>query len=162
MDLVKNEQDLRELFYGLIIKSEFECKIYLSNYSKMYLNNLFEKIHEYLLISDDQTFIEILLESEKEDIFTKINKLKYLGNKCLIYTGLYENFIKSKKLNNTDYYKMIGIKSFDILSDLYSQYKKEHATLYSQLVIEFNNIVIVLNKISKKINNNNNFLELIN
>ena len=126
MDLVKNEQDLRELFYGLIIKSEFECKIYLSNYSKMYLNNLFEKIHEYLLISDDQTFIEILLESEKEDIFTKINKLKYLGNKCLIYT------------------------------------KKEHATLYSQLVIEFNNIVIVLNKISKKINNNNNFLELIN
>ena len=147
--------NIKELFYDLLRDSERECKINLSNYSKIYLSNLFITIDQYLLTEDQKTFIEMLLSSDNKDVFTKINNLKYVGNKCLLYTGLYEDFIKAKQLNSTEYYKMIGVEAYNILSDIYLKYKKELSILYAQLVMEYDDIISVLNRIAKKINKTN-------
>ena len=154
------DYNIKELFYDLLVSSEAECKIHLSNYSKLYLTDLFNNIDKYLLTEDQKAYIEILLEACNEDIFRKITNLKYVGNKCLLYTGLYEDFIKAKQLNSTEYYKMIGVKAYDILADIYSKYKKDLAILYSQLVMEYDDIISVLNRIAKKINKTNS-LKLI-
>jgi AraC-like DNA-binding protein len=155
---MKVYRNVRELFFDLVDEFEKKLKISLSEYSKIYLMKLLEQLAEgndyfYTAVMEDKSLAETLMESVHKNIFEKIRDLKALGDLCLLFGGLYPEFM-TKRLVDIDYYINIGKNSYNLISDTYKSYtsKYELYMLYNKLAEEYMNLVSILTEISDELN----------
>ncbi len=154
---MKVYKNVKELFFDLIIEFEKKLKIHLSEYSKIYLMKLLEELAEgnnYLnnIIKEDKPLIETLLEAVHQNIFEKIRNLKALGDLCLLFGGLYPDYM-TRKLVDIDYFINIGKNSYNLISDTYKNYttKYDLYMLYSKLTQEYLKLINILTEISDEL-----------
>jgi hypothetical protein len=154
---MKVYKNVKELFFDLIIEFEKKLKIHLSEYSKLYLMKLLEELaagNSYLnnIVKEDKPLIEILLEAVHQNIFEKIRNLKALGDLCLLFGGLYPDYM-TRKLVDIDYFINIGKNSYNLISDTYKNYttKYDLYMLYSKLTQEYLKLINILTEISDEL-----------
>ena len=140
------QHSLKDIFNAYIDNS----KINITPVTKIYLLSLLEKPKFHTSIKKELSFIEILL-TETTNIFERISNLKTTGDICLLYSGLYPEYI-SKRTGSIEYYFSIGQSAY---SELYYNYRelknKTKSYLYKELYKNFDNLIGVLNYVKRKL-----------
>ena len=154
---MKVYKNVKELFFNLILEFEKKLNIHLSEYSKLYLMKLLEELaagSNYLIniVKEDKTLAETLLEAVHQTIFEKIRNLKALGDLCLLFGGLYPEYM-TKKLVDIDYFINIGKHSYNLISDTYKNNTSKYDLymLYSKLTEEYLKLINILTEISDEL-----------
>ena len=154
---MKVYKNVKELFFNLILEFEKKLNIHLSEYSKLYLMKLLEELaagSNYLnnIVKEDKTLAETLLEAVHQTIFEKIRHLKALGDLCLLFGGLYPEYM-TKKLVDIDYFINIGKHSYNLISDTYKNNTSKYDLymLYSKLTEEYLKLINILTEISDEL-----------
>lgn len=154
---MKVYKNVKELFFNLILEFEKKLNIHLSEYSKLYLMKLLEELaagSSYLnnIVKEDKTLAETLLEAVHQTIFEKIRNLKALGDLCLLFGGLYPEYM-TKKLVDIDYFINIGKHSYNLISDTYKNNTSKYDLymLYSKLTEEYLKLINILTEISDEL-----------
>jgi hypothetical protein len=154
---MKVYKNVKELFFNLVDEFEKKLGIHLSEYSKIYLMELLEELaannNYFNNILEDKALAEVLMEALHQNIFEKIKNLKAVGDLCLLFGGLYPDYM-TKKLVDIDYYILIGKNSYNLISDTYRNYtsKYELYRLYNKLSEEYIQLINILTEISDKLN----------
>lgn len=155
---MKVYRNVKELFFDLVNEFEKKLKISLSEYSKLYLMKMLEQLAEgndyfNTAVMEDKSLAEILMEAVHKNIFERIRNLKALGDLCLLFGGLYPEFM-TKKLVDIDYFINIGKNSYNLISDTYKNYtsKYELYMLYNKLAEEYLKLINILTEISDELN----------
>jgi hypothetical protein len=155
---MKVYRNVKELFFDLIDEFEKKLKLTLSEYSKLYLMKLLEQLAQgndclHTAVIEDKSLAEILMEALHKNIFEKIRNLKVLGDLCLLFGGLYPEYM-TKRLVDIDYFINIGKNSYNLISDTYRNYssKYELYMLYNKLTEEFLKLINILTEISDELN----------
>ncbi len=137
--------------------AEEKLNIRLSKYTKIYILDLLkrlctEKDPLNLELIGDRPLAIVLMEAVRKDIFQKIRDLKAVGDVSLIFSGLYPEYL-TRRLVDIDYYIEIGKKSYYLLSDTYSNLKRQQELfiLYSQLVAEFITLIQILTEMASEL-----------
>lgn len=154
---MKVYKNVKELFFNLIDEFEKKLDIHLSEYSKVYLMNFLEELaadnNYFNNVIEDKALAEILMEALHQNIFEKIRNLKTVGDLCLLFGGLYPDYM-TKRLVDIDYYIHIGKSSYNLISDTYKSYtsKYELYRLYNKLAEEYVKLINILTEISDELN----------
>jgi len=137
--------------------AEEKLNIRLSKYTKIYILDLLKRLCTQkdplnLELIGDRPLAIVLMEAVRKDIFQKIRDLKAVGDISLIFSGLYPEHL-TRRLVDIDYYIEIGQKSYHLLSDTYSNFKRQQELfiLYSQLVAEFITLIQILTEIASEL-----------
>ena len=140
---------LKSLFNEYIDKS----KIPLNDISRVYLLDLLEKYgHNNINKDEDLAFIELLLQ-ETTNIFEKLSNLKAVGDTCLIYSGLYPEYL-TRRTTNLDYYFSLGQTAYIELYYNYKELRNSKSFIFKELHKSFKNMVEVLHYVKKRIISN--------
>jgi hypothetical protein len=144
------QQSLKDIFNDYIDSS----KINITPVTRIYLLNLLEKPKLHTSSKEKElSFIELLL-NETTNIFERLSNLKTTGDNCLLYSGLYPEYI-SKRTGNIEYYFSIGQSAY---SELYYNYRelknRTKSYLYEELYKNFDNLIGVLDYVKRKLISN--------
>lgn len=165
MLVVKN---LNSEFYDIVSEKEKNAKIELSDYSKLYLMNLLKGLIEkndffYRDIIGNDALAEAFMKALSEELLKKVQKIKAVGDLCLIYSGLFPDML-NKKLVDVDYFIQLGKVSFLTLHRIYVTMNSlsDLKNLYYSIFLDFLKLVTVMIEISKsfKLIDQNNLLKV--
>jgi len=152
MLVVKN---LNSEFYEIVSEKEKAAEIDLSDYSKLYLLNLLKGLVEkndffYKELIGDDALGEAYMRALTLELLTKVQKIKAVGDLCLIYSGLFPDRL-NKKLVDIDYFIKLGKLSFYTLHKIYTNMNSisDLKNLYLSVYTDFVKIVAVLIEIAK-------------
>ncbi|ADR18381.1 hypothetical protein [Calditerrivibrio nitroreducens] len=152
MLVVKN---LNSEFYDIVSEKEKNVNIELSDYSKLYLMNLLKGLIEkndffYKDIIGNDALAEAFMKALSEEILKKVQKIKAVGDLCLIYSGLFPDML-NRKLVDIDYFIQLGKVSFLTLHRIYFTMNSlsDLKNLYYSIFLDFFKLVTVMIEISK-------------
>lgn len=147
--------NLNSEFYDIISEKERNVNIELSDYSKLYLMNLLKGLIEkndffYKDIIGNDALAEAFMKALSEELLKKVQKIKAVGDLCLIYSGLFPDIL-NRKLVDIDYFIQLGKVSFLTLHRIYVTMNSlsDLKNLYYSIFLDFLKLVTVMLEISK-------------
>jgi hypothetical protein len=141
MKLLINSSSLA-LWYDIIHDAEASCSINLKAELEAYLIFLMMRytsrpdIANQIMAVDFLRSLNLLRPAERE-----LN-LQAVGDKCLIYSGLFPN-LAARRLVNISYYVKIGQSAYSTIS-------KQHCDLYGLLASQFVTLMDVIQSLRKE------------
>ena len=135
--LVKEYQTLDSFFYEEIPRCLSQRNVKVSEDTEWYLTNLLSNCGNDLLVKNKE-FESITLLQEKS--YREPNLSKRIGDQCLIWVGIFYDFIERIGNGQIDYHCSVGSLSYDRFANLARQSRDILKETYLELAEQFKEI----------------------
>ncbi|MCF6766384.1 hypothetical protein L3V82_11425 [Thiotrichales bacterium 19S3-7] len=129
-------------WYDLILMAQEDASIQLEHELEGYVVMMLMRFNRTRSLSDAVLALEYL-EALDEKNSKKHDQLREVADKCLIYSGLFPDRTKRKRVNE-HYFVQLGQSAYRILCDALSHGMPLLSSLYEKLSSEFITIVDVI------------------
>jgi len=141
-------------WHALVSEAEKDCAIHLKDELEAYLVFLLIRFINQPNLASSLLGLEFLLGIDQQIHSQHYNSLKDVGDKCLLFAGLFPNRAVKKRVK-VSYFVKLGQAAYSTLSTHFSAQE----ALFIQLCLEFPRMMDVLNAMRKTQNSADNLLQ---